>query len=122
MDDLVGFLRARLDEDAAVAHAAADGPWTPWRSTLHGLGDLLHPVSTAGQKPGARAGIATSSWLDAEHIARWDPARVLAEVDSKRRAFELLHDEGGDLMFADVFKLMALPYADHPDYEDGWRP
>jgi hypothetical protein len=89
MDDLVAFLRARLDEDEAVARAATDGPWSPWEGReLRGLGDLIHPVRTPGQMAGSRATIVTASWLDAEHIARHNPARVLAEVAAKRRIVE----------------------------------
>ncbi|MEV8623389.1 DUF6221 family protein [Streptomyces sp. NPDC051079] len=154
--DLVEFLTARLDEDEQAARAATDGPWAAWqRSTLRGLGDLLHAVTTPGQAPGARASIATASWLDAEHIARHDPARVLAEVDAKRRILAsyteavLVRDEatqwamspspvitnpGADgverwtrardaaFFLEPAIRLLAQPYASHPDYDEAWRP
>ncbi|MDB5243970.1 MAG: hypothetical protein JWP57_4596 [Spirosoma sp.] len=49
------------------------------------------------------------------HFARWAPARVLAECDAKRRAREMqIADE--------LDRILALPYADHPDYRSEWRP
>jgi len=139
MDDLVQFLRARLDEDEQAAAAASDGPWTPWRKArLHGLGQLEHAVMLPGDGIGSRATIVTASWLDAEHIARHNPARVLAEVDAKRRILDLHEaaefeyadadvclscDSGGPLPYpCPTVRLLALPYADHPDYHDEWRP
>lgn len=63
---------------------------------------------------------------NAEHIARHDPARVLAEVDAKRRIIEVAIGEmdHGDFGWAwsQVLALLALPYADRPGYQDEWRP
>lgn len=50
------------------------------------------------------------------------PDRARAEIDSKRRILDTLHHEGGVHLFADIFKLLALPYADRPGYLDAWRP
>ena len=146
VEDLVRWLRAQLDEDEQAAHAATDGPWTPWRnSTMRGLGDLLHVVLTPGQKPGAKAVIVTASWLDAEHIARHDPARVLREIDAKRQLLALHvptpHEDEGDpwpgcstCSWRDemddlrvrypcpTVRLLALPYTGRPGYLDAWRP
>jgi hypothetical protein len=78
----------------------------------------------------------------AEHIARWDPARVLAEVDAKRRILdEVVEDATGLDMSVDLdrrtrprdevtepylgdvlVRLLALPYADRPGYREEWRP
>ncbi|MFK0222210.1 DUF6221 family protein [Streptomyces vinaceus] len=129
---LLAFLHARLAEDAQAAAAASDGPWTPWRgkSLLHGLGQLEHAVMLPGQGVGSRASIATASWMDSEHIARHHPARVLAEVEAKRQLVDryerVLEDRrvhpddlalaGALLALHGAVKLLALPYADHPDY------
>ena len=64
------------------------------------------------------------------HIARHDPARVLAEVDAKRRIIEAceriqagIRDDYTADFFADaVLEHLALPYADHPEYDESWRP
>ena len=51
------------------------------------------------------------------HIARWDPARVLAECEAKRQLIERV----GNPDWAG-FRILALPYADHPDYQQEWKP
>ena len=53
-----------------------------------------------------------------------NPARVLAECEAKRRIvehcdFDHLARSPGDPY---VLRLLALPYADHPDYREEWRP
>ena len=61
---------------------------------------------------------------DAAHIARHDPARVLAECAAKRRIVELQNGFPWcqNDNFDDVFELMALPYADRPGYRPAWKP
>ncbi|WP_318203017.1 DUF6221 family protein [Streptomyces sp. SCL15-4] len=74
-----------------------------------------------------------------QHVAEWDPRRVLREIDAKRRLLEL-HAPGqmeyvdGDVcMVCDVrgeepfypcatVRLLALPYAGRPGYREEWRP
>jgi hypothetical protein len=80
------------------------------------------------------------------HIVRHDPARVLAECEAKRQIVamhpitdrivgygprthdfgcEVCHDWDGvtsGLGFCDTLRALALPYADHPDYDESWRP
>ena len=72
----------------------------------------------------------------AAHVAEFDPARVLREVEAKRRilddyerAFEDRKLHPGDLALAGarlalhgVVKLLALPYSDRPGYREEWRP
>lgn len=85
-----------------------------------------------------------------DHIARHDPARVLAEVGAKRRIMKLHDILGGSLtgvgrwtycetchtnsageIDEDVtettapcatLRLLALPYDGHPDYDPEWHP
>ena len=98
---LVEFLRARLDEDEAAAKA-----WLPFGN------------------PDAAARV---------HIARLDPGRVLREVEAKRRLiadYEVYDasarypdSEGGIAIgLGTAVELAALAYADHPDYDEAWRP
>lgn len=131
MDELVRWLGEQLDEDERIARGATDGPWTRWRGgRLRGLGDLIHPVLTPGQKPGAKAEIVTASWMDADHIAAHDPARVLREIDAKRdllRFAEAIHDHhetfttGVAVRLEGTLRLFALAYADRPGFREEWR-
>lgn len=141
MDDLVQFLRARLDEDEQIARASKPGPWHADGGEVY----ATHPVDRV-----------TDYSESADHIARHDPARVLLEVDAKRRVLELhgiVHREIGWLEDVDeesseipvcglcvpkhsnyrsreevpvgacvTLRLLALAYADHPDCRDDWRP
>lgn len=147
-DDLVQFLRARLDEDEKAArtasHALRKGAhWSldEWhgREQPHSLiaqGTADQPVAlghfTADPVPTEQA----------VHIARHDPVRVLAEVAAKREIVGLHHrvtkrstGSGGgtveDCSLCDHFpaqypcmtlRLLALPYASHPNYNETWRP
>lgn len=151
---LVEFLRSRLDEDARVAEAATSGPWTAethlHRHTREPVSYEVHPV--AEQEGNGCGGVLTAS--DAVHIARHDPARMLAEVDAKRqllaghaKAVETVRELGSlrervkarrqDVLMVEmeqasvvhrrdvlcgVLGILALPYADHPDYREEWRP
>jgi hypothetical protein len=115
MDDLVQFLRARLDEDERRARRAIDGPRNQFVSADEDIDPLLF------DEDGTFA----------------LPARVLAEVDTKRqmideyaRNAEAAEAEqcpnewngGIDKLGHFVLPLLALPYAGHPDYRDEWRP
>ena len=116
MTDLIDFLQARLDEDEVAAKAVRPD----------------------------------QDYSDSEHQDRWTPARALAEVDAKRRIIELHKPvqcangpentivcascgpvgesaevwwHKGALWFpCETLQTLALPYADHPDYDDQWRP
>jgi len=46
-----------------------------------------------------------------------DPGRVLAECEAKRSIVELISSPGPQAL-----RLLALPYADHPDYLPEWKP
>jgi hypothetical protein len=51
---------------------------------------------------------------------------VLAEVDAKRRILDecgwAVKNGGGSAFVLPVLRLLALPYADHPDYRPDWAP
>lgn len=80
------FLLARIAEDEAVARAATPGPW---RTDGTAIGGARHqPVVKGGFDSAGSLQDACAPW-DAEHIAHWNPARVLAECEAKRRIVEL---------------------------------
>lgn len=124
VDDLVAWLRAQLDEDERVAKTATSGG--PWRvdgmsvrgQTRMNLTDVL---------------VVRHTWpQEADHIVRHDPARVLREVEAKRRIIDqyttdINSDHWEARLAADDFgeaalRLLALPYADRPGYQEEWKP
>lgn len=149
---LVEFLRARLDEDEQVARAAQPGPWMAYAS--RGGGSTVEGPDARGVAH--RRGYDENSPFpdsdplalpDAAHIARHDPARVLAEVAAKRGIVQLhapvrnalTVSEGGGHYLAcitcphaeidvphvlecETLRLLALPHAEHPDYREEWKP
>lgn len=124
---VAAFLRARLDEDERSARAASGATWQ--------LGVMFGTVIAVGNgKTVARDCVEAL----AEHIARHDPARVLRDVEAKRRIVDRYEDALVRLddpeystpeartqirEYEDfVLPALALPYAEHPDYRDEWRP
>ncbi|MFB4294811.1 DUF6221 family protein [Nonomuraea sp. ATR24] len=128
MDDLVAFLRARLDEDERIARAVpvvkGCAPPAHW-DTGADLGGKNHWV------------LGTSNDIDAhtaeaaEHIARHDPAHVLGDIEVKRRMIsqceKFLAGQGDKLMWQAsnlarrILADLTLPYADHREYREEWR-
>jgi hypothetical protein len=118
---LTDFLLARIAEDEASAREASPGPWDcdeiddVWREDPDGQAHLVARRVTEG---------------DAAHIARHDPARVLAECEAKRRIVgEHREQAGGGCCVCSrheypcpTLRYLALPYADHPDYREEWKP
>ncbi|MGY0067707.1 DUF6221 family protein [Streptomyces sp. QTS137] len=134
-EGLVQFLRARLDEDVQAAKDAGGKAWK-WE---HGYGDMCNdPTCPYGELATDDTVLMQvhgydirSPWEGAAHIERHHPARVLAEIEAKRellRQYEHLKydvtpdDLTGVWAFEAVLRAFALPYADHPDYRDEWRP
>jgi len=132
VDDLVQFLRARLDEDEALAREAPAGPWH--------IGNAVDPTQPCSVHmfPSVRLVADGLNWLVAEHIARHDPARVLREIDAKRKIAEQHRPVGyGDVCLSYchtrtpsqpqtwpclTLRLLALPFTDRPGYREEWRP
>lgn len=123
MTTLTEFLTARLDEDEADAREA-DGEAT-WRDegTWY-LEGVNHSVVGPGE-------VAFTHPEFVGHIARHDPARVLAEVTAKRRIVELHEDNARSAgvfgtqeedASVETLRLLASVYADHPDYDEAWLP
>ena len=123
MDDLVQWLTACLDEDERIARAVEDRS-APWDGEWVADGDnaartrnghvLFYGHGDRSLKPGLVA-----------HVAAHDPARVLREIDAKRKIVERYtwlreHGDMGGLTW--VLKALALPYADRDGYQESWRP
>jgi hypothetical protein len=145
VDDLITFLRQQLDEDERVARAADPGPWAviPCESETAAIGHTSgpHPMPCVVHRDEYGDGIKVA---DAEHIARWDPARVLAEVEVKRcildeilRYEAKIDSEWGCCHSAEAIaagqcpetkpsdipaiRLLAQPYAGRDGWREEWR-
>lgn len=121
MSDLVAFLRARLDEERALADLAAanvrDNPF--WGN------DWAQGMTGGMGGPGGDLG------------AVFSPDRVMADVQAKRAILDLLELTADALPretlqpeyaqgYVNALRWtslhLAAPYADHPDYDERWRP
>jgi hypothetical protein len=110
VNELADFLLARIDEESSLAYSADQDAQT--------LGPITDDLSA---EPGDHRIL---------HMFRWSPARVLADCEAKRRIVEDYlaqlnsHRSGWDARTPRDLPLraLALPYSDHPDYQDEWRP
>lgn len=125
MDELVEWYGQQLDTDERIARACpGDGKWTPADIAFYG-NDL---------SPEVRA-----------HMAEHDPARVLREIDAKRRTLErhtphssgtigcsahcsrphpgaqVCNHDGYRWPCPDVRDLASV-YDQRPGYKESWRP
>lgn len=144
MDDLVEFLRARLEEDEAIARKACEYAEASWKLDEE-LGEtvLWWPPEPRVAEMERQKGlpVVSDQWRGqtigsriAPHVARHDPARVLREVTAKRAIVDDLANEihwgaRSSLDYQDavdafkrMLKRLALPYVDHRDYRKEWRP
>lgn len=98
MDDLVTWLQLQVAEDERQALAASPGRWHPnaERDEVLAGDDIVVCEGFALSNNQLRATV--------DHIVAWDPTRVLAECDAKRKIiFEHLddglgRDENGQLI------------------------
>lgn len=103
---LTEFLLARIAEDQATAAEVK-------------LAGALHPGYSWR----------TITWFhqaNRDHGMRWDPDRVLVECEAKRQIIAAVQESWDwdlvkDGAWEDVLRPLAMPYADHPDYLEGWR-
>ncbi|WRZ91670.1 DUF6221 family protein [Streptomyces sp. NBC_01007] len=126
-NDLVAFLKVRLDEEAELAQrceaAGCCGEWTARGDTVD-----FRQVDLTGFHPSI-----------AQHVALHDPVRVLREVEAKRRVLnrhrlspaegdpERPWDDRDDCQFdgdpwpCDDLLDLTLPYRDHPDFPERYK-
>jgi hypothetical protein len=148
--DLVAFLHAQLDADEQAARAATPARWyvhsaiqwkgwqVTWISDSPEADGFNQPdtaeyvIGYDGGPPVGMVGLA-----DAVHIARHGPARVLADVEAKRRIIAVCVDaiEAGEIKDGTTWnddaagaevgyltlRLLALPFADREGYDESWR-
>ena len=120
MDDLIAFLRARLDEDERMAQAAKDvaAERTHYRASVMTRADReLREVE-------AKRRIIELHELTVSK----DPARFSALTGERLPdAYEVTCAVCGwadddSTSGCETLRLLALPYVDHPAYREEWRP
>jgi len=117
------FLLARIAEDEDRAKRAGFGYGSVWQVEV----DSAEDWATV-HADGRRDMVGCEDGDVSDHIARHDPARVLAECESKRRIVvrlqmsRMLPVQIGDHAAEAILRALALPHADHPDYDEAWRP
>ena len=126
-NELIGFIKARLDEDEQAALTAQDDFGAVW-TVDEAMGSVRSDTG---------ADVLDEPATPRAHIARHDPARVLREIDAKRRILarhtncgtgigycddggHAWDDEDGPRGCADLADL-ARPYSDHPQFREEWR-
>jgi len=126
-NDLVAFLKARLDEDADLARRCA------------GAGFSAEWIAHGAAVDFGRGDLTNLHVAIAQHAALHDPARVLREVEAKRHVLNrhtLSPAEGdperpwddrddcqfdGDLWPCDDLLDLASPYQEHPDFPERYK-
>ncbi len=78
------------------------------------LARIAEDEMVAKEVPGPPDETGLSWWGKYGHLSV-SPDRVLTECEAKRR---IITNWG----FPGALRALALPYADHPDYREEWRP
>lgn len=128
MVDLARWLGQQLDEDERAARAARDaefckdGRWVVKGPFEEGLGSIHSDAGEAvlGEEESVPFAIA-------DHITRHDPARVLREIDAKRKllAHVVEQIENAEVWWLEgvltpVLKHLAAPYSGRPGFREEW--
>jgi hypothetical protein len=130
VSDLDTWLLEQIAADEAAARSAFAGhnqAWPTWSARsgvlATGEGDI-DDLIVINDAPIAR------------HMATWDPARALAECETKRRIINMwrkavplgpmslrsVSEHARYVALDEVIGLLALPYADRPGYREEWKP
>jgi Family of unknown function (DUF6221) len=106
IEDIVGFIRARLAEDEALA--SGHGIWRV--EAVHTLACAVR-MNDTGWEPQCRCEV---------------PARILRGVEAKRRTLGEVIPGVDGMEHADetilLVGLMATEWSDHVDYRQEWAP
>ncbi|MFF3911985.1 DUF6221 family protein [Streptomyces sp. NPDC001852] len=128
------FLHARFQEEERVARDAITGaPGAVWGV----MADEIEQVLTSWDGGTTHTPMVQFGAEDPvpllTHVARHDPAQVLRELQAKRALLEehRMRDDGTCRTCREAacprspcttLRLLAVPYAGHPGYDDSWRP
>lgn len=120
-DELVAREAMSIRRDG-TAHDPDSGCWevaNDWRDSARIEGDDIVIYDEGGH-----------TIQQARHIARHDPARVLRDVEAKRRIWlkaagytsSAIADTDFKAAWETVLEELASIWSDHPDYEKDWEP
>jgi hypothetical protein len=137
MTTLAGFLLARIADDETPTWTLVPYPCEP--GCCAPAGWVGHQCRYCDATPVYGGTIEAITGIAEQHAEMiHQRSRMLAECDAKRRIVEH-HGSNGDDDFAlcvictevgpdaqgwpcQTLRLLALPYADHPDYRPEWKP
>ncbi len=114
VEDLVQWLPAQLDQEEQTARNAMEhgnGEWT----FVDTQGGDHKVVDSGGYTITGHYDVDAQPWFAEPHIAEWDPARVLREIDAKR---QLLDDYEVTARIRDEAAARIKAAGDHPDPKD----
>jgi len=145
-EDLAAWLLEQIDDDERVARDGFSNQGDPENGW--GTEDVVM-ANPVGMRPATSLKFVVTPHVgiiheevQRAHVVRWNPARVLAECDAKRRIVAL-HTPGDrdrdcpectdrdyrgsagmPLVWCDTLKLLAEPYGieGRPGYREEWRP
>jgi hypothetical protein len=136
--DLTEFITQRLDEDESVARRADEPPFDVWcydegddgevyhAETRRRNPDMEHPNGVTCDTEGLSPAVDESR---GPHIARHDPARVLAQVEAMRRIVALYRsraEQDHPIVQAHAtglglaLRALATIWHEHPDFDPAW--
>jgi hypothetical protein len=134
VSDLAEFLLARIAEDEHCARLADTGE--KWESAqVYGVDGVIDfkpsvPGSHLGDRVMGDHNDSAHAWMSlyqSGHIAHWDPDRVLAECEAKRRIIERHKPNPGGFIVTNVNKgeghrapLCTVCVVDRDDYWENW--
>src|SRR5690348_2988976 len=130
--DLPTWLRTQLDADEQTARAAmwaGDERWTAYEFNY--VRDTWHVDDSYDEGVASIQAQAADSEAVARHIVRQQPLNVLADIAAKRRILAVHVDQrecerctwlDDEFYACETLRLLALPYADRPGYDEGWKP
>lgn len=140
-DPLIQFLRARLDEDEQRAQDGyySDTYWEMWTAGAHlAAWYVWRQRFPREQWDAATNDAVADATRDAlrERVTAHEAdrsARMLAEVEAKRKILTEYEEADARAKYPDfdggvfsglelVVQHLAVPYSDHPDYREEWKP
>lgn len=96
------------------------------------LDDLLACYSAASNGNEGLTPTSSTTAPEAAHLERYTPARALEDIEAKQKIVKHWPDPMGEWSAKEAeaaravkehtLRLLALPYSDHPDYQQEWKP